>query len=260
MDFSGHQPTRGLLRIVVVNAKGGCGKTTVATNLASLYARRGYGTALFDCDVQGASMRWLRQRGAELPTIHGVAAYQPGPSNVTRTWLLRVPQQAQRVIVDCPAGLKGPELAEQVRTVDVILVPVAPSPIDIFATADFVRDLLLVGRVRTPHTRIGIVANRVKANTLALDALQRFLDCLKIPVVGELRDTQHYLRAVERGLGVHELDERRAAKDRAAWAAMLEWIEGAQGPRLALVAAAGGAVTRAAEDQAATGVRPRPGR
>jgi len=226
-----------MLRIVVLNAKGGCGKTTVATNLASLYARHGYGTALFDCDAQASSMRWLRQRTAAQPVIHGVAAYQPGPMNVTRTWMLRVPAAAQRVVVDSPGGLKNQELAEHVRNVDVILVPVVPSPIDIFATADFIRDLLLVGKVRAPRTRIGIVANRVKANTLALHTLRRFLDCLHIPVVAELRDTQHYLRAVEHGLGVHELEERRAAKDHPPWLQMLDWIENLGGPRLSLVAA-----------------------
>jgi len=239
--FSGTDTTPQTLRIVVLNAKGGCGKTTVATNLASLYARRGFGTALFDCDPQGSSMRWLRLRGEALPTIHGVAAYQPGPMNVTRTWLLRVPQETQRVIVDSPAGLKHRELAEHVRNVDVILVPVVPSPIDTFATADFIRDLLLVGHVRAPHTRIGIVANRAKANTLALGALHRFLDRLNIPVVAELRDTQHYLRAVERGVGVHELDERRAEPDRAPWQRMADWVEGQGGARLSLVPAATGA-------------------
>jgi len=224
-----------MMRIVVLNAKGGCGKTTVATNLASLYARQGYGTALFDGDVQASSMRWLRLRDESLPLIHGVAAYQPGPMNATRTWTLRVPSQAQRVIVDSPAGLKHRELAEQVRNVDVILVPVVPSPIDMFATADFVRDLLLVGKVRTPRTRIGIVANRLRAGTVAFRSLERFLERLHIPVVARLRDTQHYLRAVEQGLGVHELDAPRAAPDRAPWQALLDWIEDAGGPRLALV-------------------------
>jgi chromosome partitioning protein len=222
-------------RIVVLNSKGGCGKTTVATNLASLYARRGHGTALFDCDAQASAMRWLQMREEGLPAIHGVAAYQPGPMNVTRTWMLRVPAKVERVVVDSPAGLKHQELAEQVRNADVILVPVVPSPIDIVATADFIRDLLLVGKVRTPQTRIGIVSNRVKTNTLAFRSLRRFLDRLRIPVVAELRDTQHYLRAAERGVGVHELDERRAAVDRAMWVDVFDWVEGLGGPKLAIV-------------------------
>jgi chromosome partitioning protein len=222
-------------RIVVLNSKGGCGKTTVATNLASLYARRGFGTALFDCDVQASAMRWMHLRDEALPTIHDVAAYQPGPMNVTRTWKLRVPPEVDRVVVDSPAGLKNQELAEHVRIVDVILIPVVPSPIDISATADFIRDLLLIGKVRTPQTRIGIIANRVKANTLAIRSLQRFLDRLHIPVVAELRDTQHYLRAAEQGVGVHELEERRASTDRDTWFSLYDWLEGVGGPRLALV-------------------------
>lgn len=224
-------------RIVVLNSKGGCGKTTVAVNLASLYARRGLRTALFDFDVQGSAVRWLRMRDPSLAAIHDVAAYQHGPMNVTRSFLLRVPPRTERVVVDSPAGLKGRELAEHVKGADVVLVPLVPSPIDTSATADFVRDLLLVGKVRMPQTRIGIVANRTKANTLALDSLRRFLDRLNIPVVAELRDTQHYLRAVEQGLGVHELEERRAAKDREPWQQMLDWIEGQGGAKLALVPA-----------------------
>jgi len=224
-----------MLRILVLNAKGGCGKTTVATNLASLYAKCGYATALFDCDAQSSSLRWLRLRGEEMPVIYGVAAHQQGPMNVTRTWQLRVPTETQRIIVDAPGGLKNHELAAQVQNVDVILVPVVPSPIDTFATADFIRDLLLVGKVRTPETRIGIVANRVKANTLAFRSLQHFLDRLHIPVVAHLRDTQHYLQAVERGVGVHELDAPRALKDRVPWQEMLRWVEGIGSPKFALV-------------------------
>jgi chromosome partitioning protein len=228
-------PGAQTLRIVVLNSKGGCGKTTVATNIASLYAGRGYGTALFDCDAQASSMRWLRLRDSERPSINGVAAYQTAPSNVTRTWLLRVPERTQRVVVDSPAGLRSRELADHVRNVDVILVPVLPSPIDIFATADFIRDLLLIGKVRTPGTRIGIIANRVRTNTLAFQSLQRFLDCMQIPVVAQLRDTQHYIRAAEQGIGVHELDERRAGKDHTPWLDLVDWIEDTRTPRLALV-------------------------
>jgi len=224
-----------MLRIVVMNAKGGCGKTTIATGLASLYARLGFATALFDCDAQGSAMRWLRLRPEPLPVIHGIAAYQSGPTNVTRTWQLRVPPETQRVVVDSPAGLKGQELVEQVRHVDVILVPVVPSPVDTFATADFIRDLMLIGKVRTPYTRIGIVANRLRARTRSLAALERFLARLNIPVVARLRDTQHYVQAMDQGVSIHESRSPRVNEDREAWAALTRWLESQQGPRLTVV-------------------------
>lgn len=224
-----------MIRIAVMNSKGGCGKTTVAMNLASMYALSNRATALFDCDPQGSAMRWLRQRPEELPVIHGIAAYQAGPMNVTRAWQLRVPSETKRVIIDSAAGLKGRELAEQVKNMDVILVPVVPSSIDIFSTADFIRDLMLIGKVQLPYTRIGIVANRIKANTLAFQSLERFLKRLNIPVVARLRDTQHYVQATERGSSVHELTSKRARQDQAPWFEMLQWIESRQERVLTLV-------------------------
>ena len=64
---------------------------------------------------------------------------------------------------------------------------------------------------------------------------EHFLDRLHIPVVAHLRDTQHYLQAVERGVGVHELDAPRALKDRVPWQEMLRWVEGIGSPKFALV-------------------------
>ncbi len=222
-------------RIVVMNAKGGCGKTTVASNLASWLSSRGYATALFDCDPQGSAMRWLRLRPPNLPVIHGIAAYQTGPTNVTRTWQLRVPAETQRIVIDSPAGLKGQELVEQVRNVDVIIIPVVPSPIDIFSTADFIRDLMLVGKVRLASTRIGIVATRVKAKTLSLQSLERFLQRLNIPVIARLRDTQHYLHAVEQGVSIHELTSPRARPDKRDWERIVGWIDSQPEPSLTVV-------------------------
>ncbi len=212
-------------RIIVMNAKGGCGKTTVATNLASFYAAQRFGTALFDYDPQGASMRWLHQRPDNQASIYGVAAYQTPGNNVTRSWQLRVPPAIQRIVIDSPAGLKRQDLAEQVKGLDIIIVPVLPSSIDIHATADFIHDLLLVGKVWAQKTRIAIVANRLKKNTRAFDALDRFLQSLRIPVIAQLRDTQNYVRAADQGIGVHEMQSRNCHRDRAPWAEMHQWLE-----------------------------------
>lgn len=213
-------------RIVVMNAKGGCGKTTVATNVASRYARGGAITALFDHDPLGASMRWVRVRGQREPLIHGVEAYRtPRQMNVTRTWQLRVPPDTRYAIIDTPAGLDHQAMTEHVRTADAILIPVLPSPIDIATTADFIRDLLLVGKVRVHRTRVGIVTNRVKSNTLAFRALDRFVRTLDIPVVAHLRETQNYVFAAQQGVGIHELDRRRAHRDAPCWDRIVEWLE-----------------------------------
>jgi len=212
-------------RIIVINAKGGCGKTTVSTNLASYYATQGVNTALFDYDPQGSSMRWLKLRSAERAEIYGVVAHKNAARSVTMSWQLRLPAETQRLIIDTPPGLKGPDLREQLKGVDKILIPVLPSPLDIFATADFIRDLLLDVKVRLNDTSIGIVANRVKKNTIAFQSLERFLNSLNIPVVAQLRDTQNYLRGTEDGMGIHELKGKNVYVDRMHWKSIAQWLD-----------------------------------
>jgi chromosome partitioning protein len=208
-----------------MNAKGGCGKTTVATNLASYCASQGCATSLFDYDTQGSSSRWLRSRPDDRPAIHGVAAYRPTEQGMTRSWHLRIPERTRYVVEDTPAGYSGADLDERIVKSDVILIPVLPSAIDIQSTADFIRDLLLVGKVRSRHKHLAIVANRTRIRTRSLEKLERFLHNLDIPVVGQLRDTQHYVRAAEQGIGVHELGEAAARQDADPWAQILGWLQ-----------------------------------
>lgn len=222
-------------RIVVINGKGGCGKTTVATNLAVCYAQRGWQPALFDHDPQTSSSRWLRSRSDSAPTIHGIGVLERQSLGVTRSWQLRVPEHTDRIIDDTPAGLSGLDVADHVQGADTVLIPVLPSSIDIGAGADFIRDLLLKSGIQRGGrgTRIGIVANRLKERTLALESLERFLRSLGIPVVARLRDTQNYLHAAEQGAGIVELGVRSHTiqRETRAWQGLMEWLEGAGGSR-----------------------------
>lgn len=217
--------TEDLRRIVVMNSKGGCGKTTVATNLASCYARHGFQTALFDYDPQGSSMRWLRSRDESAAGIYGVVAHKSAMSSKNKSWHLRLPIGTQRVIIDTPAGLRETDLLAHIQNIDEIVIPVLPSPIDIHSTADFIRDLLLIGKLRASNTRVNIITNRVKANTLSFQALKRFLDTLKIPVIAQLKDTQSYVHAAERGLGIHELNRKQLEADKKIWDQILKQLE-----------------------------------
>lgn len=214
-----------VLKIAVMNTKGGCGKTTVATNLASYCISQGYATDLFDYDAQGSSIQWLKARDPDLPSIRGVAVYEPPQTGTTRAWQLRIPEQTRYVIQDTPAGHSGFDLVDRVKESDIILVPVLPSAIDIRSTANFIRDLLLVGKARARNKPIAIIANRTRVRTRSLDMLERFLKNLDIPVIAHIRDTQHYVRAAARGIGVCELAERAARKDVGPWADIFGWIQ-----------------------------------
>jgi chromosome partitioning protein len=213
-------------RITVINVKGGCGKTTIATNLASAYACRGLNTTLIDYDPQSSSIYWLNQREETASKINGIAAY-PSNKPVTRSWQLRLPIDTERVIVDTPAGLKGLNLVDQLRGTHTIMIPVLPSSIDTHATADFIRDLYLIAKVKPATTRLCIVCNRVKPNTVAFHSLQRFLDVMHIPVIGQLRETQNYNKSSECGLGIHELSPIDA-RDIDDWNHIIDWLEDGQ--------------------------------
>jgi chromosome partitioning protein len=128
-------------KIIVMNTKGGCGKTTVATNLASLYVAQGYKTALLDYDPQGSSSTWLKRRAEAVPAIHGVVAYQASGWNATRSWQMRMPQEIERVIVDTPAAIKSIDVLGYLKDVDTIVVPVLSSVIDVEAVIPFIQEV-----------------------------------------------------------------------------------------------------------------------
>src|SRR5580704_17101749 len=210
-------------RILVLNPKGGSGKTTIATNLASYFASQGDRPLLSDNDPQGSSTRWLKKRKAEQAFIHGIAAFERN-ARMTRAFQMRIPSDAVHVVVDNPAAVTAHDMPEFTNSADVIIVPVLPSVIDIHACSKCIADLLLIAKVRRDENRIGVVANRGKRNTVIYQSLMRFLETLRIPVVATLRDSQNYVRAAEQGLGLHEMKRNLVEQDLADWQPMLAWL------------------------------------
>ncbi|HEY5020826.1 MAG TPA: AAA family ATPase [Steroidobacteraceae bacterium] len=211
-------------RIVVLNPKGGSGKTTIAINVASHYAQRGERLVLMDYDPQASSAHWLSKRQDTQPHIALIAAFERDP-RITRAFQLRIPQGTDRVVVDTPAALEANEIPDLIRGADKVLVPVLPSDIDIHACSRCVQNLLLVAKVRRDENRLGIIANRVRRNTVIYQSLTRFLDTLNIPIVATLRDSQNYVRSAESGLGLAEMKTNQVAEDWADWQSMFEWLE-----------------------------------
>lgn len=212
------------IRVLVANAKGGCGKTTMATNIASYFATQGEGTAIVDYDPQGSSIDWLAARDPHLAKITGIAAFKNQNSNSTRSYSLRVPSNTSRVVFDTPAGLNGHILSDMIQACDFLVIPVIPSAIDIRAATGFIREVLLSRAFRSNKKPIAVIANRVKKNTLIYQKLERFLNSLNIPFITSFRDTQNYVRASEHGLGLADFSQRDP-KDKLEWQPMLEWIE-----------------------------------
>jgi chromosome partitioning protein len=203
--------------ILVTNAKGGCGKSTIATNLAAYFASEGFETALADYDPQQSALAWREERPEDYGTITGIAGFESG--------LKGVPRNTDFLIIDAPARSHGKELAELVRRAESIIVPVLPSPIDIKAAHRFVDELMGVHKVAERKARVAVVANRVRENTLIADELDDYLKSLKAPYIATLREAQNYIRAYQRGLGVHELPPYLAWPDWEQWDPLLDWIE-----------------------------------
>jgi chromosome partitioning protein len=217
-------------RIVVLNPKGGSGKTTIAINLASHFALQGQRPVLMDYDPQGSSAHWVDKRNKTQARIHLIKAFERDP-RVTRTFQLRIPADTGTVIVDTPAAVEAQEMPELTRTADKILVPVLPSDIDIHACSRCVQNLLLVAKVHRNDNRLGIIANRVRVNTLIYGSLTRFLGTLGIPIVATLRDSQNYIRAAESGLGIHEMKDNQVHDDTQAWESLTGWLAGTHVPQ-----------------------------
>jgi len=228
-------------RIVVLNPKGGSGKTTIAINLASYFALQGERPTLMDFDPQASAARWVRKRQAGQAPIHLINAYEKD-SRVTRAFQLRIPDGTGRVIIDTPAAVEAAEMPDLTANADKILVPVLPSDIDIHACSRCIASLLLVAKVRRTDNRLAIIANRVRRNTRMYQSLARFLSTLDIPIIATLRDSQNYVRGAELGLGVHEMKHYQVSEDLEAWGPLLAWLNepsgrGALRPEASLPAA-----------------------
>jgi chromosome partitioning protein len=208
---------------MVINAKGGCGKTTISTTLACYFTGQGYNTALMDYDPQNSSHQWLAMRTAEQPKIHSIDAAR-SRAGMTRTWQLYTGTETEVVVMDTPAGVTGGQLIDLFNRADTILIPVIPSIIDYNALELFLTELMRFARHRMQGKRIAVVANRVRFKTQIYKKIIELTEKHNIPLIGTLRDTQNYAIAMEAGQGICELKSHASAKDRKQWQSIMGWL------------------------------------
>ena len=204
-------------QIMVINSKGGCGKSSIATSLAAYYAKQGKTVALADYDPQESSLDWLARRPETRNPIVGLRSFKDG--------LRRLPRNSDVLVVDAPAGVTGAKLSKLVASVQTIIIPVMPSPIDMAATTRFLATLEKMPAIAKKQTKIGIVANRVRDNTLVSEELDAFIASQKAPYVTWFREAQNYVRAYMGGLGVHEMPEYRAWAEWQQWEPLVKWLD-----------------------------------
>ncbi len=208
-------------KVVILNPKGGSGKTTIATNLAASLAIGGLRACLLDLDPQGSSLAWLKKRPTERPNIHGINGSHFN-LRVTRSWQFRQYPDAEAVLVDTPAGLGRDRMADLLRDAHRVIIPILPSAIDIDAAPRTLADLLLTNY---PRERIAIIGNRVRTRTQALGVFEKFLASLNITLLAFLKDSQLYVRASAMGLGLLEYPTWMARQEAEAWIRLRDWFQ-----------------------------------
>lgn len=209
---------------LVLNPKGGCGKSTIATNLAAYYAVSGYETVLMDCDRQASSLHWHRLRSPDDAPITATTVHDQKAS-VTRAWQYRMPVGVGRMIIDSPAGVQPYELSEYLGRADNVVIPILPSTLDMHATIEFIDVLQRSPEMRRGRIRVCVVANRVDDRTIVRRQLINVLEELNVPLITRLRATQNYVFVAGIGKGIHEMRHQRFQDDQADWMPLVQWLD-----------------------------------
>ncbi len=188
--------------IVVINQKGGTGKTTLALNLAAGLARRG-STHLVDADPQRSITQWVGMGGGS-SGLPAVAQLADNPTAV----LNRLARSHRYVVVDCPPRAQGDAVTAIMRMAHLALIPVLPSPIDLWASVDMA---VAVNQARqhNPDLRACLVLNQMESrNALSRDMREAVAE-FDVPVLtASMQRRAAYRSAAVEGVSVYGLGKR----------------------------------------------------
>ena len=214
-------------KIMLLNPKGGCGKSTISTNLASYYANWGLSVGLADFDPQKSSLNWLRQRTFDLPKIKAVNA---------NTERFVYPETLDYLIIDTPASLEKEKMQQLIQLTDSIIIPILPSPIDIQAAGYFIYQLLLKYRITSEDKDICLVANRARERANIYKDLIKFTDSIKLPLVATLHDSQNYIKYSSKGASIFDNKEQSSlTKSKEDWMPLTNWLNSKELPTFSKV-------------------------
>jgi chromosome partitioning protein len=166
-------------------------------------------------DRQQSARSWLKRRDASLPAISPWAVDQN---------MLRVPAGISHVVLDTPGGLQGFELARVVMFADVIIMPICNSMFDLESAANCHAELMTLPRVASGRCRLASVGMRIDGRTHAAQMLRKWSEDHQVPFLGTLRETQQYVRTLERGMTIFDLPVHAAATDLQQWEPILQWL------------------------------------
>jgi len=138
----------------------------------------------------------------------------------------QIPRDTRQLIVDAPAGPSRLLLQDLLGRAQSILIPVAPSAIDVHATANFIKELLLVGHVRVRNIRVAVVANRVRSSKPVYAPLEKFVATLGIPFLAKVSDSEVYVEAAETGVGIYDMPAEACSTELREFLPIVRWVQG----------------------------------
>lgn len=190
--------------ISVLNPKGGSGKTTICTNLARSLHDRGYSVLLVDSDPQGSARDW--HAANEGNPIELVALDRP---NNVKT-LISMSANYDYVVIDGAAKLED-MIAACIKVSDLVLIPVQPSPYDIWAASDLVDFIKARQEVTDGLPNASFVISRIVEGTRLGNDVRKVLDEYGLPVCNTaITQRQVYPQSASEGMTVYDADNLKA--------------------------------------------------
>lgn len=184
----------------LLNQKGGVGKTTLAVNLAASFSRDGSRVLLIDADPQGSALDWAAAREGE--PLFSVVGF---PRPTVHKDIAQLGQGYDYIVIDGPPRVT--DLARSaIMATDVVLIPVQPSPYDIWAAEEVVK-LIEEARVYKDSLKAAFVVNRKIVNTAIGRDVGEALAGYPVPALAaSVTQRVVFAEAVARGQAVHEID------------------------------------------------------
>jgi chromosome partitioning protein len=196
--------------LTVVNHKGGVGKTTLVMQLAGTFARRGRKVLVVDADPQGTATRWAAAAPDGTPFPAAVVSLSAAEGKVHRE-VAKFAEDYALILVDCPPAVDSPAPQSALLIADLALVPVIPSPPDLWAAVGL-RQVLEHTRAVNSALQARLVLNALEPRTaLAKDVLDLLRE-FGIPLAQTaLHHRTAYRQAAVFGGTVHTLGRKATA-------------------------------------------------